>query len=86
MKKFLVLLLVGVMLFSLACCTEAPSDPTSDVPSDTSTDSSQNTSSNEVEADPVPNLVIANDQLQERGVIYDLDQYQPGDTLDDLEY
>lgn len=86
MKKFLVLLLVGVMLLSLACCTETPSDPTSDVPSDTSTDSSQNTSSNEVEADPVPNLVIANDQLQERVVIYDLDQYQPGDTLDDLEY
>ena len=87
MKKFLVLLLVGVMLLSLACCTETPSDPTSDVLTDTSTDSSASTSSEEeVEVDPVPNLVIANDQLQERVVIYDLDQYQTGDTLDDLEY
>lgn len=65
-------------------------DTASALPSDT--DSSAGTSSVTSEPDlpiipedTVDNKVLAIDQIKERAVIYDLDAYQEGDTLEDLE-
>jgi len=39
----------------------------------------------ELSVNKVPNLILAEDQVLERAVIYDLDRYEEGKTLDDLE-
>jgi len=63
-----------------------------DTSTNTSTDtessgssSSANTDEVTLQEDVIPNWVIANDQIKERAVIYDLDKYEPGDKLEDLE-
>lgn len=92
MKRYLALFLCVLMMISLVACGgkgdvastggaassekgAASSAPSSDSGADTGDDS----------GDRVPNLVIANDQIKERAVVYDLDAYQEGDTLEDLE-
>ncbi|MBO5221213.1 MAG: hypothetical protein J6C26_02755 [Clostridia bacterium] len=97
MKKIFALLLCLSMVFALVACGGGEetltdgSDASVDASTETSTDTSSNTSTNtngswgDLPEDTVPNLVIANDQIKERAVIYDLDAYEEGDTLDDLE-
>jgi len=99
MKKILALLMCLVMVFALFACTDTPEQPTdgatdSAVSSSSSgsqapaTDSESTDGSEDVpqpEVEKVPNLVLAIDQIKERAVVYDLDKYETGDTLEDLE-
>ncbi len=61
---------------------DASSDGASDAASD---DESSDGASADEESESVPNLVIANDQIKNRAVVYDLDRYEEGDRLEDLE-
>ena len=70
--------------------SESGSSDTSANSGDGATDSDTDSSSTKSEwgnlpEDTVPNLVIANDQIKERAVVYDLDLYEEGDVLEDLE-
>lgn len=60
-----------------------------DSSTDSATSSDKKTDSGvqylEPSTDNGPNLVMANDQIKERIVIYDFDRYEEGDTLEDLE-
>ena len=67
--------------------TDTSSDAVSDTSSDV-TDSATGSTSDEIvppTVDPIPNLVMANDQKKETVVIYDMDKYTEGATLEDLE-
>ena len=63
--------------------TEKTDSSTDSAASDKKTD----TGSQELEpsTENGPNMVMANDQIKERVVIYDFDLYEKGDTLEDLE-
>ena len=98
MKRYLALLLCVVMIFALVACGGNKGDSSNGTQSaasgaqsaasgdKTETSSSGAASDSGDSADePVPNLVIANDQIKERAVVYDLDKYEEGLTLEDLE-
>ncbi len=91
MKKIFALVLCLSVLFSLVACGggEVPSDGSDasvDASSESSTDTSTDTSGwTGLPEDTVDNWVIANDQIKDRVVVYDLDAYEEGDVLEDLE-
>lgn len=66
---------------------EASVSDSSGQSADTDTDvgASTNSQTSQIAPDVIPNLIIANDQIKLRVVVYDLDQYQEGDVLEDLE-
>ncbi len=90
MKRFLSLILFLVLVVSLVACGQTDGSASMDT-----ANLSENTEQNHVSGKPdgsskeeggaFPNLVLAIDQIQERAVIYDLDLYEEGDSLDNLE-
>ena len=87
MKKIFVLSLLAILMIALLSCNKAD---TNDQPTD-ALDGSDKTTEKATEP-PVDNelinssnMLMAHDQLGERLVIYDLDAYEDGKTLDDLE-
>ena len=86
------------MAIALVACDEAPatdsatgSETGTGATNDASTDSANGSTSsatddaNMIPADKVSNKVIAIDQIKERLVIYDFDNFEDGDILEDLE-
>lgn len=87
MKKIFVLSLLAILIIALLSCNKAD---TNDQPTDALDGSDKKTE--KATEPPVDNelinssnMLMAHDQLGERLVIYDLDAYEDGKTLDDLE-
>ena len=87
MKKLFILSLLTILVFALLSCNDAAIK-------DQSTDALDSTDKKTEKATEPPvdnelinssNMLMAHDQLGERLVIYDLDAYESGKTLDDLE-
>ena len=87
MKKLFTLSLLTILVFVLLSCNDAARN-------DQSTDISDSTDKKVEKATEPPvdnelinssNMLMAHDQLGERLVIYDIDNYEDGKSLDDLE-
>lgn len=100
MKKILVLLLALALVLGLVACggdgastdtgSSAPSsdasvNATSDKVSDTASSGSSDSEEDSKIEEDFPNLVLAIDQIKERAVVYDLDAFEEGDNLEDVE-
>jgi len=98
MKKLLAVILCLAMALSVVACSGSETAPidgseaSSENPSNevSPTDSEGSGTGSSSAEDPTPeapvaNLVMANDQKNDRLVVYDLDRYEEGDALDDLE-
>jgi len=98
MKKIFSLFLCIVMVFALVACDGQDADPvntdssaaTSEISgTDTDSDSSESSTNTvkepQIVEDVIDNKFIAIDQIKERVVLYNFDNYEKGDTLDDLE-
>ena len=87
MKKIFVLSLLAILMIALLSCNKADTNdqPTDALdPSDTKTEKATEPPVDN-ELINSSNMLMAHDQLGERLVIYDLDAYEDGKTLDDLE-
>lgn len=100
MKKILVLLLSLALVLGLVACggndvstdtgSSAPSSDasvngTSDKVSDTASDKDNSDAGENDTVENFPNKVLAIDQIKERAVVYDLDAFEEGDCLEDVE-
>ena len=87
MKKLFALSILTILLFALLSCGEtAITDQPTDAP-DATDKKTEKATEPPVDNELInsSNMLMAHDQLGERLVIYDLDAYEDGKTLDDLE-
>ncbi|MBQ7376599.1 MAG: WD40 repeat domain-containing protein [Clostridia bacterium] len=86
MKKILALLLLTILLLSLLSCNKSSNGQSTDA-LDASDKKPEKATEPPVDNELInsSNMLMAHDQLGERLVIYDLDAYEDGKTLDDLE-